>query len=138
MTTIRRENGLPIPNPVGASGAGSGSPSSRLRGCGLAISRLILTAMPEPGKSIGMAKAPKASGKQLPTPRPVESLIHVIRGQKVLLDIDLAELYGVATKAFNQAIKRNAARFPEDFMIRLDHRESAVLRSQCDRIKKKH
>src|SRR5580693_3271825 len=46
------------------------------------------------------------------------------------VDIDLAALYGVSTKAFNQAIKRNAARFPEDFMFRLDDRESAILRSQ--------
>jgi ORF6N domain len=47
-----------------------------------------------------------------------------------MLDTDLAALYGVTTKAFNQAIKRNAARFPEDFMFRLDDRETAVLRSQ--------
>jgi len=47
-----------------------------------------------------------------------------------MLDIELAALYGVTTKAFNQAVKRNAARFPEDFMFRLDHTESAILRSQ--------
>jgi hypothetical protein len=47
-----------------------------------------------------------------------------------MLDADLAALYGVTTKAFNQAIKRNAERFPGDFMFRLDHRESAILRSQ--------
>ncbi len=77
-----------------------------------------------------MAKENKHPGKALATHRPVEKLIHVIRGQKVMLDIDLAELYGVTTKVFNQAIKRNAARFPEDFMFRLDHREAAILRSQ--------
>ena len=77
-----------------------------------------------------MVKPPKSSGKRVTAPRPVESLIHVIRGQKVMLDADLAALYGVTTKAFNQAIKRNAERFPEDFMFRMDHRESAILRSQ--------
>jgi hypothetical protein len=77
-----------------------------------------------------MVKPPKSSVKQVTAPRPVESLIRVIRGEKVMLDIDLAALYGVSTKALNQAIKRNAARFPEDFMFRLDDRESATLRSQ--------
>jgi hypothetical protein len=90
----------------------------------------VLTAVPETGTSIGMAKATTRPGKHIAAPRPVESLIPVIRNQKVMLDIDLAALYGVATKAFNQAIKRNAARFPEDFMFRLDDREAAVLRSQ--------
>ena len=45
--------------------------------------------------------------------------IYLIRGQKVMLDKDLAELYGVETKVLNQAIKRNANRFPEDFMFQL-------------------
>jgi hypothetical protein len=90
---------------------------------------LVLTIMPEPGTSVGMAKVTKPR-KDLAAHRPVEKLIHVIRGQKVMLDTDLAALYGVTTKAFNQAIKRNAARFPEDFMFRLNDRETAVLRSQ--------
>jgi hypothetical protein len=77
-----------------------------------------------------MVKPPRSSGKRVTAPRSVESLIHVIRGQKVMLDADLVALYGVTTKAFNQAIKRNAERFPEDFMFRLDHQESAILRSQ--------
>jgi hypothetical protein len=76
-----------------------------------------------------MAKAPKHN-EAIAATRRVESQIHVIRGQKIMLDADLAELYGVTTKAFNQAIKRNAARFPEDFMFRLTERETAVLRSQ--------
>ena len=50
---------------------------------------------------------------------PIAARILVIRGQKVMIDADLAELYGVPTKALNQAVKRNAARFPEDFMFRL-------------------
>ena len=48
----------------------------------------------------------------------IESRIFLIRGQKVMLDADLAELYGVATKVLNQAVKRNTERFPEDFMFR--------------------
>jgi hypothetical protein len=77
-----------------------------------------------------MARRTKRPAKDPAAHRPVEKLIHVIRGQKVMLDTDLAALYGVTTKAFNQAIKRNAARFPEDFMFQLDDRETAVLRSQ--------
>ena len=62
--------------------------------------------------------------------KPIESLILIIRGQKVILDADLAELYGVATKAFNQAIKRNADRFPEDFIFQLTAQEWSNLKSQ--------
>ena len=47
----------------------------------------------------------------------IESKIYVIRGQKVMLDIDLAEMYGVLTKALKQAVRRNIERFPEDFMF---------------------
>jgi len=86
--------------------------------------------MLEPVKPIGMAKITKQPRNSLAAARPVESLIHVVRAEKVMLDIDLATLYGVTTKAFNQAIKRNAARFPEDFMFRLNNREAAILRSQ--------
>ena len=49
----------------------------------------------------------------------IEPLILTIRGQQVLLDSDLAGLYGVTTKALNQAVKRNRRRFPRDFMLRL-------------------
>jgi hypothetical protein len=56
--------------------------------------------------------------------------IHTIRGHRVMLDADLAELYGVTTGALNQAIKRKAERFPEDFMFRLSQEESYSLRSQ--------
>jgi len=47
----------------------------------------------------------------------IREKIYEIRGQKVMLDFDLAELYGVETKVFNQAVKRNSDRFPEDFMF---------------------
>lgn len=56
--------------------------------------------------------------------------IHLVRGQRVMLDTDLAELYGVATKVFNQAIKRNLERFPADFMFQLTDEEHDSLRSQ--------
>ncbi|MDE6286675.1 MAG: ORF6N domain-containing protein, partial [Muribaculaceae bacterium] len=53
----------------------------------------------------------------------IESLIYVIRDQQVMLDSDLARLYGVETKVLNQAIKRNISRFPEDFMFQLTKEE---------------
>jgi len=56
--------------------------------------------------------------------------IFLIRGQKVLLDRDLADLYGVDTKVFNQSIKRNIERFPKDFMFTLTEKEWQNLRSQ--------
>jgi len=62
--------------------------------------------------------------------KPIGSLIFDLRGQKVILDADLAELYGVPTKVFNQAVKRNAGRFPQDFMFELTAQEWRNLRSQ--------
>jgi phage regulator Rha-like protein len=60
----------------------------------------------------------------------LQKLIYEIRGQKVMLDSDLAELYGVELKAMNQAVKRNVERFPRDFMFQLTQREWDILRSQ--------
>ncbi len=60
----------------------------------------------------------------------IDALIHVIRGQRVMLDRDLAELYGVGTKVLNQAIRRHANRFPPDFMFQLTPQEAERLRSQ--------
>ncbi len=60
----------------------------------------------------------------------IESRILLIRGQKVLLDADLALLYEVKTRALNQAVRRNGERFPEDFMFRLTKTEEESLRSQ--------
>ncbi len=60
----------------------------------------------------------------------VRSRILAIRGVQVLLDRDLAEIYGVTTKALNQAVKRNASRFPEGFAFKLDKDEFSALRSQ--------
>jgi hypothetical protein len=56
--------------------------------------------------------------------------IYWLRGQKVMLDFDLAALYGVATRVLNQAVKRNPARFPDDFMFRLSAEEMRFLRSR--------
>ena len=60
----------------------------------------------------------------------IENLIHTIRGQKVMLDSDLAMLYGVETRALNQAVKRNIRRFPDDFMFQVTKEEWNALRSQ--------
>ena len=60
----------------------------------------------------------------------IENLIHNIRGQKVMLDSDLAMLYGVETRALNQAVKRNIRRFPDDFMFQVTKEEWNALRSQ--------
>lgn len=62
--------------------------------------------------------------------KPLESLILTLRGHKVMLDADLAELYGVPTKRLNEQVKRNADRFPEDFVFQLTAQESANLKSQ--------
>jgi len=56
--------------------------------------------------------------------------IHVIRGKKVMLDRDLAELYGVETRSLNQAVRRNPQRFPDDFMFQLTGDELKNLKSQ--------
>ena len=63
-------------------------------------------------------------------PISIERHIHIIRGQKVMLDTDLAELYGTTTMAFNQAVRRNIERFPSDFMFQLNADEYENLLSQ--------
>jgi hypothetical protein len=60
----------------------------------------------------------------------IERAIRLIRGEKVILDADLAALYGVATRVLVQAVKRNLERFPPDFMFQLTKEEFALLRSQ--------
>jgi ORF6N domain len=60
----------------------------------------------------------------------IASRIFIVRGLRVLVDSDLAALYGVPTKRFNQAVKRNSAKFPAEFMFQLTEEEFAVLRSQ--------
>lgn len=60
----------------------------------------------------------------------IQSKIYEIRGQRVMLDFDLAEMYGVETRILKQAVRRNIRRFPEDFMFELTNREVDFLRSQ--------
>ena len=69
---------------------------------------------------------------------PADEIAHyilLIRAEKVILDGDLAYLYGVSTKVFNQAVKRNFQRFPEDFMFQLTEEEKEELVTNCDRFK---
>lgn len=63
-------------------------------------------------------------------PARIAKSIYLLRGQRVMLDTDLAALYGVETRTLNQAVKRNATRFPDDFMFRLNTEEIGLLRSQ--------
>jgi len=64
----------------------------------------------------------------------IASRIYVFRGEKVMIDRDLAELYGVETKVLNQAVKRNEQRFPQDFKFRLTTEERNELVTNCDRL----
>ncbi len=67
--------------------------------------------------------------------KPIESLIQTIRGQRVMVDADLAGLYGVETRTLNQAVKRNADRFPKDFMFRLTSGEKSEVITNCDHLR---
>lgn len=73
--------------------------------------------------------------KPIITAEGIERKIYLIRGHKVMLDSDLAELYGVATKVLVQAVKRNIRRFPPDFMFQLSEAEDKSLRSQIVTLK---
>lgn len=66
----------------------------------------------------------------------IEKTILIIRGQKVILDADLAMLYGVSTGVFNQSVKRNRHRFPQDFMFQLTEEEKNEVITICDNLKK--
>src|SRR6516225_11653924 len=77
-----------------------------------------------------MAPPANRTGKIPASSRPMESLIHVIRRQKVMLDRELATLYGVRPIALRQQVKRNRERFPEDFMFQLTAEEAERLVSQ--------
>ena len=68
----------------------------------------------------------------------IESRILSLRGLKVILDSDLAALYGVTTKALNQAVKRNANRFPADFLFQLSAAEKAEVVTTCDHLRRLH
>lgn len=74
-----------------------------------------------------------STSSELPVAR-IESRILLLRGQRVMIDADLAALYGVPTKALNQAVKRNAARFPADFMFALTPAEKQEVVTNCDHL----
>src|SRR5437879_7947238 len=65
-----------------------------------------------------------------PKTEAIARLVHAVRGERVLFDADLAVLYGVETRALNQAVARNRERFPPDFMFRLSPSEFEAIRSQ--------
>ncbi len=68
--------------------------------------------------------------------RPLETLILTIRNQKVILDADLASIYGVPTKRLNEQVKRNADRFPVDFIFQLNPAEKSEVVANCDHLKR--
>ena len=77
-----------------------------------------------------MKKRTATSRQSLVAADQIETAILLLRGQKVMLDRDLAELYGVATRVLKQAVRRNIKRFPPDFMFELTRQENQSLRSQ--------
>jgi hypothetical protein len=81
-----------------------------------------------PAMTISPAPAPLSIGD-------IAQRIHLIRGQRVVLDADLAAFYGETTKRFNQQVNRNRGRFPEDFMFQLNEEEFAALRLQFATLK---
>jgi ORF6N domain len=91
---------------------------------------------PKPPPGLETSTHEDANGKSTPTidiiPKPenLASIVLAIRGEKVLLDTDLAELYGVEARALNQAVARNRSRFPDDFMFQLTAEEWEKVRSQ--------
>jgi hypothetical protein len=86
-----------------------------------------------------MRSPPKSKAKAKPSALvPIEHIVQfilVFRGQRVLLDSELADLYGVTTKRFNEQVKRNLSRFPADFMFQLSSDETGALRSQFATLK---
>jgi hypothetical protein len=76
----------------------------------------------------------KTDEKQLILVDQIESLILTMRGQKVMVDRDLAALYGVSTKRLNEQVKRNRARFPVDFVFQLSADEKAEVVANCDHL----
>jgi len=83
----------------------------------------------EPGQAQDVKKHRSSSAALIPVAR-IERTILRLRGHHVMLDADLAALYGVTTKRFNEQVKRSARRFPPDFMFQLTQKENADLRSQ--------
>lgn len=77
------------------------------------------------------------AGKKLMLPiEHIEESILLIRGQKVILDADLAKLYGVTTKRLNEQVRRNRKRFPDDFMFQISTEEKTRVVAICDHLSK--
>ena len=76
-----------------------------------------------------------ATIKSIPVER-IDTRILAIRGHKMMIDADLAELYGVTTKRLNQQVRRNSERFPEDFMFELTTKEKAEVVANCNHLSK--
>ena len=93
--------------------------------------RLAKGIFPVYSKDANMSEA-----QLIPSTAQIERAILLIRGHKVLLDSDLATLYGVPTKVLNQAVRRNVGRFPDDFMFQLTAEEATALRSQIVTLKR--
>jgi hypothetical protein len=85
------------------------------------------------GEAMARARKEEPTAEMVEVQR-IEQAILWLRGQRVMLDTDLAVLYGVSTKALNQAVKRNRERFPRDFMFRLTRREKAKVVTDCDHL----
>lgn len=90
----------------------------------------MATTLPISGRQARLNCRPMASEKTPLQVRDIAQRIHLVRGQRVILDSDLAAFYGESTKRFNQQVSRNLARFPPDFMFQLDAEEDAALRLQ--------
>ena len=83
---------------------------------------------------MGQARKKEEPVTELVEAHRIERAILWLRGQRVMLDTDLAALYGVPTKVLNQAVKRNRERFPRDFMFRLTRREKEKVVTDCDHL----
>ena len=82
-----------------------------------------------------MAAKPASTTGALLLPR-IEGRIQLVRGLKVMIDVDLAALYGVPTKRLNEQVKRNRERFPGDFLLQLNAAEKAEVVANCDHLQK--
>ena len=83
-----------------------------------------------------LKRSAKAGALTAVSPDKIEPAIMLLRGERVILDSDLAALYGVATKVLNQAVKRNIDRFPDDFMFRLNKGEKTEVVTNCDHLER--
>lgn len=103
---------------------------------GIAMLSILRTPDPDIEREERMDKKEPGSQKVLIPQEHIENKILFLRGHKVMLDKDLAELYGVQTKALNQAARRNRTRFPEDFIFQMTKEEFETWRSQIVTLKR--